>query len=1382
MTTPLQGHLAPIQIHNNQQLFSDYYLDTILSKRDDWKALAGQAATVMQEVKNLLDAFQHSSNEAQTEDNLIKPVLTALGHIYEIQAQLRTGGNTQQKPDYIFYQNQASKNANSGKVLTDELPQQGAYAVGDAKRWDRPLDQATKTEKGKRDESFSNKNPSYQIAFYIQHSSLDWGILTNGRKWRLYHKSTAHKLDRFYEVDLPELVESGDPLRFLYFYAFFRRAAFEPQPLGLDSILQASAEYARGVGDTLKSQVYEALRHIAQGFLDHPSNTLPNDAATMKKIYDASLILLYRLLFILYAEDRQLLPINASKDYKESYSLRAIRREVASNLDAGRRLRANSALLWPRLTELFRIINEGDPPLKVATFNGGLFDSEKHPFLEENTVGDARLQKALDKLSRVDGQFVDFRDLAVRHLGTIYEGLLEYHLEPLQDGGEWSVDLLNDKGERKATGSYYTPDYIVKYIVEQTLQPVIDAVIEEKDPGWNDEWTNAILSINVLDPAMGSGHFLVEATEYIARFLVEMGIRPPDAEGSPDTDMAYWKRRVVQSCIYGVDLNPLAVELAKLSLWLATVAKDKPLSFLDHHLRCGNSLIGSRISDLQWGNRLSAGQKRARKAAKQAIEAGQQTIMNFDAFHQSMSIAVDSMWLIEENPGQTIADVKEQEQIYNSLRESLVRKYKRLMDLVTATHFGVNVDPSLWLSLASYTTGGGGFFTPKYEEWLGAADKLAEDQRFFHWELEFPEVYFNRQGQSLGDTGGFDAVIGNPPYFTLDNRVLERLNSYFQKDTFWSEHFRGKGDILYMFIIQALRLAHVKSICSMIVSRYWPTAKYADKLREFILKKCTIREIIDFNKYLVFSTEDGPVNIHTGIFAFEIDRDRDAKATNVFRVQNVLAKNDVTLASLMSDIEQRQTNSVHIEQMKVKQASLGSSRWVFANTSTDSVLNKIKRATVALGELCYTGEGIKTGNDDVFASLMKSNSGYTNPLDVHPQEFEFEPDIVRPVISSNDEIDRYSLTPIGRHILYVKRDLEISQYPLLQEYLERYRYNLNELAKPSGKSSPLSERYTVKYEGLAWYSLVRYNELLFNANENLFCRYRNARPSFVYSSTGLCSLTNITGISPKGLGRYNLKYILAILNSGITPFYMRHQGKTKGSVYEFRTDTLAPFPIRSINFTTEETERQAFSVESRQLYASGLTEQAYGGVLSCVSHHLSQKPERADIIHDLLSYLAQQMIDLNKHRQSAVEDLVLDLEGRLPITALQKIVTLWTPPSNNTAPPADAITQLGSLANTRLELRDDIGRITEDQWKWLLRGRLRRVENLADLVKVYRQRQPAIAELDRKIAFTDSLIDQIVYKLYGLTDEEIAIVEGKSKVEEANLIGDLSVQQFHLDE
>ncbi len=844
MALPVQSPLAASP-HRNQQLFSDHYLNLTLPARADWQQLVGQAAPVMTAIQQIFQAYVPSENEAQTEKDLIQPILQALGHTFEVQAPLKTPDGTK-KPDYVFYSDLAGLNAHKGQVLTDELPQQGGFAVGDAKYWGRALDQALK---GKSGDPFTNKNPSYQIAFYIQHSGVDWGILTNGRLWRLYHKDTAHKLDHFYEVDLPDLL--GDVNRFLYFYAFFHRAAFEAHPLGVQAILQQSIAYARGVGDTLKTQVYDALRHLAQGFLDYGPNKLQAEPDTLKPIYDASLILLYRLLFILYAEARELLPVYGNDQYRQSYSLRSIKEAVARDLEFGRTLRSNSALLWPRLKELFRIVDDGDPALGVATYNGGLFDAEKHPFLEQYTVGDAHLQQAIDKLARVDKQFVDYRDLAVRHLGTIYEGLLAYHLEARPEG-DWKVALLNDNDERHTTGSYYTPDFIVKYMVDQALGPVLEEALA--GAATDAERVQAVLALNVLDPAMGSGHFLVEATEYIARRLVELDVPLPNEDTSQANDLAGWKRRVAQACIYGVDLNPLAVELAKLSLWLITVAKDRPLSFLDHHLRPGNSLVGARLTDLGLSQPDSTAAKRSRKQAQQAA-AGQLSMLDDEAFRQAMSTAVDAMWLIEASPSATAQQVKEQEQIYQSLRETLTRKYGRLANLVTARRFGltIEVDPTQYRSLTDYATGRIIAALPKFVEWLEDADKRAEQHHFFHWELEFPEVFFDRHGHQRGEQGGFNVVIGNPPYVRQET-LGASYKAYYAAA--YADTYDGVADIYVYFFHQGLQLARAAGRMSYIVTNKWMRAGYGAALRDYLANHSVVEQLVDFGHAPIFEGVD----------------------------------------------------------------------------------------------------------------------------------------------------------------------------------------------------------------------------------------------------------------------------------------------------------------------------------------------------------------------------------------------------------------------------------------------------------------------------------------------------------------------------------------------
>lgn len=1026
----LQLPLAASQMHSNQQLFSDYYLDQILPQRADWRLLADESAAALATIRAIYTGFAPSSIEAQTEDDLIKPVLAALGHSFEVQAALKTPDGTK-KPDYVFYRDLAARDANKGRTLDDTLPSQGAFAVGDAKFWDRPLDTALKTKTG---DPFTNKNPSYQIAFYIQHSGLAWGILTNGRRWRLYHKDTAHKLDRFYEVDLPELLARDDPAAFLYFYGFFRRAAFDDHPLGLDTLLRASTEFARGIGDNLKQQVYTALRHLAQGFLDYTPNRLHPDPATLKLIYDHCLIVLYRLLFALYAEARELLPLRESEAYRRAYSLEAIKREVANTLDSALPLLPGSALFWPRLRTLFGLIDKGEPHLKISTFNGGLFDTARYPFLEQHSIGDARLLQALDLLTRVNRQFVDYRDLAERHLGTIYEGLLEYHLAPLAASGAapadgqvarsaedegFTVALINSEGERHRTGSYYTPDFVVQYIVDQTLKPILDAAVAGKNS--DQAKADAVLAVNVLDASMGSGHFPVAATEYIARYLIDLNVSPGDDAGG-EADLAYWKRRVAQNCIYGVDLNPLAVDLAKLSLWLSTAAKDKPLSFLDHHLRCGNAVVGVRLSDLDLSG--SAPVKRGpSKKTQAALAAGQLSMLDDDAFTRSMSTAVDSMWLIERTAGNTLAEVKEQEQAYAAVREELTKRYAHIADLATASQgFGLAVDRALWPELVRQASRGReAMMLPAMSRLLDQAEAAADAGRFFHWDLEFPEVFFDRFGRPLGAAAGFDAVIGNPPYVRQ-----EQLAPYkaFLAASF-PETYHGVADLFVYFYHQGVKLLRAGGRLSYIVTNKWLRAAYGEALRGYFAAHTRIKRLIDFGHAPIF--EDADVFPCIIVLEKPDDEEREPPADQQVQV-TAFPREALKLVSLDSYVARYSH--------PVPQARLGRSAWSLEESETDDLMAKIRQAGVPLAEFAGVKPfyGVKTGYNEAFLIDTPTKERLIRD---DPRSGE----IIKPYLRGQD-MERWGSDWNGLWMIFARRGIDLDCYPAIKAHLLPFRERL----------------------------------------------------------------------------------------------------------------------------------------------------------------------------------------------------------------------------------------------------------------------------------------------------------------------------------------------------
>jgi len=801
----MQMRLFP---YTNSGLFSNHYLETRVKQQlDEWKDDASAKAAfaklkgIFKKERDLLKTY----NEAQLESNFIKPILNdVLGHCFEVQ---ESTFKSSKRPDYAFFPDeQTRREAHKHKGKDDFY--KTAIAVGDAKALGTPL-----SKKSRSKEAYTYENPSLQIDIYLRETPPEWGILTDGQYWRLYYEKTSHKLDSYFEIDLFDISSRDDLEAFKYFYLFFRLVAFvkvkATSKCFLDRVYEGSIEYAKELGEELKQNVYEALKVLAQGFIAWKDNKLKSDNNALEAIRQNSLVLLYRLLFIFYAESRGLL----NKDHPY-YSLDSLKKEIAEKLRRGEKFEKWTPHYWQRLKEFFSLINEGSEAkgipkeeLFIPPYNGGLFDPKENEFLEEKTIGDHYLAIIINLLARArtNGEglgFVDYSTLDVRHLGSIYEGLLEYKLRitvedlvaisekgkekwiPLHDfkgdlarisedrrvkAGE--IYLATDKGERKATGSYYTPDFIVKYIVKNTLGPLLEEKkkLAGKDP---DELIQEIYRTRVLDPAMGSGHFLVEATDFLARALVEAyGESPREIA---EEDIRWARREVIERCIFGVDLNPLAVELSKLSIWLMTVAKDKPLSFLDHHLRCGNSLMGVRVRDL--GTLPTLKQTKAiDKGAK-----GQVTV--FDAqFKRNLGELLRVFEKIEATPSDDMKKVQEKKHQYYEIFRPDVRPFIDIANLWLSAYFGNEFGRAEYSELQNKLVAPAeDWSSAQKQEWFKKGVEIASEKRFFHWELEFPEVFFGARQKNPG----FDAVVGNPPW----ERVKLQENEFFSDRDYTIAH------------------------------------------------------------------------------------------------------------------------------------------------------------------------------------------------------------------------------------------------------------------------------------------------------------------------------------------------------------------------------------------------------------------------------------------------------------------------------------------------------------------------------------------------------------------------------------------------------------------
>ena len=718
----------------NNTLFSSYHLEKVVEDQasNTLEAIYAQIKQLYVSVAGFIDNL----NEPQTEEQFIRPVLKRLGHVFEVQPILPTSLGAK-RPDYAFFADQKSLDTAHPQVNTDAFFNT-AVAVGDAKAWKRDLDKKS-VDSG---DPFSNANPNYQIDFYIRTSDLRWGMLTSGKLWRLYHRDTSYKLDSFYEVNLEKILTDGDIDAFRYFYYFFRSEAFVPDPSHqsfLDDVLSGSIRYTVSVSDDLGEKIYLALEELINGFLNYRGNNLTISTADVGKIHESSLILLYRLLFVLYAESRGLLPLQ-NPEYQTGYSVDALATQIHSKLDNGSEFPALRSDYWDRLQTLFNLIDKGWEE-NIPRYNGGLFNPTRHQFLVKKKIGNQSLAKVIDTLTRTKEQErIAYQDLAIQHLGNIYEGLLEY--KPTVQHQTGSVKLKKNSNAKKTSGSYYTSDAIVRSMVENALSPLCEQRAFEE-----------ILRLKVLDPAIGSGHFLIGVIDHLALELVTHPNTPSIQTDNIDTEIAYWRRRVVETCIYGVDKNPMAVELAKVALWLHTVAKGKALSFLDHHIRCGNSLVGANIANLA--------NLPVPKKSRRSQETLQSTFDIVFEFTNTVSEAVGHYLKIDSIESATAEDIHFMEMELEQAQQTL-NQHREIANLWLSVYFGNEVNRGDYHNILSVLKSGQGADFSNLQGYK-KAQQLAEDHRYFHWEIEFPEVFRDELGNEL-ENPGFDAIVGNPPY------------------------------------------------------------------------------------------------------------------------------------------------------------------------------------------------------------------------------------------------------------------------------------------------------------------------------------------------------------------------------------------------------------------------------------------------------------------------------------------------------------------------------------------------------------------------------------------------------------------------------------------
>ena len=553
-----------------------------------------------------------------------------------------------------------------------------------------------------------------------------WACCCNGRALRVVDARRTWTRE-YLEFDLDALSESTGARDALW--SLLRAEAVAAVPAVLDVAAAASARQGIAVCRALGDGVLDALRHLL--------GALQRQRHPAADTFEQSLTILYRILFLLFAEARGLVPL-WHPVYRERYTIAAI----VSALLAGRACRG----IWPALHAISRLAHAGCKvgDLTVTAFNGRLFAPARTTAFEHARVDDQVMTATIIAVATVPhgrGRArIAYGDLDVEQLGAVYEHVLDHQPAPDTPGV-----LMRSRDARKSTGTFYTPRVVTGHLVSRTLAPLVEG-----------RSSADILSLRVLDPAMGSGAFLVSACRFLAaaaeQARVNEGLWHP-GEVTAD-DRASLRREVALRCLYGVDLNPMAVQLARLSIWLATLSADRPLTFLDHHLVIGNSLVGATPDDVR--RQPSRGRARSRRAVPLPL-------LEEDGLVPVLANAARVRAAMSEQPDDSAAIVHGKEAALASLQRvgTPLRAWSRALDLWCAGWFwkeGHPPDAATAGELRRYLLGGRSALPSELTQSLTAhSDELAASYCFLHWPLAFPEVF-------AGPAPGFDAVVGNPPW------------------------------------------------------------------------------------------------------------------------------------------------------------------------------------------------------------------------------------------------------------------------------------------------------------------------------------------------------------------------------------------------------------------------------------------------------------------------------------------------------------------------------------------------------------------------------------------------------------------------------------------
>jgi predicted RNA methylase len=820
-----------------------------------------------------------------------------------------------------------------------------------------------------------------------------------------------------------------------------------------------------------------------------------------------------------------------------------------------------------------------------------------------------------------------------------------------------------------------------------------------------------LLDIKVCDPAMGSGHFLVEAVDFLTDELIQILNRYPDhnpiltmldqmrqsivenlssqgiqLEPSRLEPTQLLQRVVMKRCIYGVDLNPMAVELAKVSLWLHSFTIGAPLSFLDHHLRCGNSLIGTTAKEAE----LAMSQEKNGNAVQFTLLTGPFVgLLRAAEIMRGVSVLSDA----------TFAEVEESERLFKEF-DRAAKPFKQLLDVYVSQFFGVKQAKNLLARLGTNLINPDTNKMSKADvKVLEDARKLYEEKHFFHWDLEFPEVFIDLENANWAENSGFDAVIGNPPWgadfssqdksflqsvFALDD--LSNLDSYSVFTITAISHSKINGYIGYIIPDTVLRKDDLKA------------------LRKFLLQETSIHQLVETGPLFKEVRDTWCLMLiisHTNPSLFQ--------RIHHYQINRFIVSSEERLESLQKQDWSQCHKSAQLYWQSRPSFIIG----YLSAHKEQKIIQKITKLSISLGD--YPLED--TDKIKILVIYWLLQRKYYKLILTLLQDYKS----YKLIISRGEEGSKFRL----------QHDPQSSFSIILPESVERY--GLNDQLKISETS--LTPNKVTKFYKHPKIWVIRIQKMRWS--QRLITVF-DAR----HSSAGMKTLQIIISASD------NVNFLLFIstlLNSKLMNFWC-----TDYLADDMNQSYLERLPIRKINFTTEGDRRQQGLANLVNLYQTYQTNFDSAPILAQCQHHLNQDPEEADIIHDFLAYLAEQMIELNRHKQTEIKGFLEWLESFIgcPIANLKNKSKVQN--------------YLGDYAKqTSLDPALDLEGLIAilNQNKKLIKIDPSSRQDHTRLNTEYQNSLNTLMPIKTQLKNCDQLIDEIIYQLYGLTPEEKAIIE-----------------------